>query len=592
MTVLTNSEIQSALDNVSNTNAISATDSSYSDFSLSYSAAGNHLLTFDNCTFTGTGHKGCHISSNGVSPIQNITFNNCTFQDVNLGSSNKNYAYGLLIDNKLASAQGKVSGITVTDCSFNNIGAATGAAGATNGGGGIGSLGISIHELKESSAGSANITIKNNTFTNIYSGMPTIYGGFYDVGLLTPAVAIQLAREPYLASLTAPNNALSTVSGINVTKNNITLLQGKNANNSGDLTAQLIHLRTLNIKRATNDNDVRVRATVGQPLQLDMSGGAAIGYTSITTVEDTIFDDSAFGDLEDGLTSSIFSDGTGAAYGIFLTALLTPTLGAAAAGAAADLVAIAPSTLKTAAGHTGSAGDPYITPLEGPRFKLPNKACSYRLYVNGNTFVNARVSATDNDKKEAIMNYYNRITKGRNNMKSSKKLIVDGFFYDAFFIGSGDKGMFIDLKKGDFCSNVSDFFRISSSEKTYKDSNFCGSRYKKAVVAWDNEEFGEMSINIKFYINPQIDNGISISSKYLMGSDVTGLLVKNYSPDIMELPSVTTLEHDDIHNKLSSRMVSGEGLYSEGGVVLKNEFWAAGNFASGEISRKTNEQLS
>ena len=60
----------------------------------------------------------------------------------------------------------------------------------------------------------------------------------------------------------------------------------------------------------------------------------------------------------------------------------------------------------------------------------------------------------------------------------------------------------------------------------------------------------------------------------------------------MELPSVTTLEHDDIHNKLSSRMVSGEGLYSEGGVVLKNELWAAGNFASGEISRKTNEQLS
>ena len=200
-----------------NVNIGNWTVSDVSDFDalvLDYTdISGGYLLTFDNCTFTGTTFA-CHITSDGSAAIQNITFNNCTFQDINEGSANKNYSYGLLIDNKLNSsgAQGEVSGITVTNCTFNNIGSSTGATGATNGGGGIGSLGISIHELKKSSSGSADITIKDNTFTNIYSGMSSMISGVLSTGLLNPAVAIQLAREPYNASVGGTSSEVSTVS--------------------------------------------------------------------------------------------------------------------------------------------------------------------------------------------------------------------------------------------------------------------------------------------------------------------------------------------------------------------------------------------
>ena len=70
-----------------------------------------------------------------------------------------------------------------------------------------------------------------------------------------------------------------------------------------------------------------------------------------------------------------------------------------------------------------------------------------------------------------------------------------------------------------------------------------------------------------FFPNPHIENGINIIPSTLKKS--TGLIVDNYKPKLMELPSLTKKKF----NKLHRRLAKSKNRYQNLSIKSKNEKW-------------------
>ena len=206
-------------------------------------------------------------------------------------------------------------------------------------------------------------------------------------------------------------------------------------------------------------------------------------------------------------------------------------------------------------GGGGSTGDPYITPVYGPEYKLPNKDAVYRLFENKDVYINANVSKATEEKKQSILNYYKKHY--GEDIPPQVDIITDGFYYDRFFIASGDAQCIISVDNGKINGFMNpqgeQVFQVSEEiVKTDSDDVFkCmkGSRYKQMNITWTHEELGRMSVGIQLYKNPQHDNGIILDAA--IDRSCMGLLVCNYKPKLMELPSVETLSYKKLQKRVN-----------------------------------------
>ena len=221
----------------------------------------------------------------------------------------------------------------------------------------------------------------------------------------------------------------------------------------------------------------------------------------------------------------------------------------------------------------GSTGDPYITPVYGPEYKLPNKDAVYRLFENKDVYINANVSKATEEKKQSILNYYKKHY--GEDIPPQVDIITDGFYYDRFFIASGDAQCIISVDNGKINGFMNpqgeQVFQVSEEiVKTDSDDVFkCmkGSRYKQMNITWTHEELGRMSVGIQLYKNPQHDNGIILDAA--IDRSCMGLLVCNYKPKLMELPSVETLSY----KKLQKRVNKSTKKYITKNITSSNEKW-------------------
>ena len=146
-------------------------------------------------------------------------------------------------------------------------------------------------------------------------------------------------------------------------------------------------------------------------------------------------------------------------------------------------------------------------------------------------------------------------------------LVTDGYFFNSYLIASGKNKMFINLENGKFIGNNYEYFTITESTKKYKSTVMSSKIGYVITVTWIHEIFGKMSIDVIYYKNPQIDNGIGLSTTEKTGC--VGLLVRNYKPKLMELPALKTLEYKKLHNKLKR---SKNKLFIKS-IKGKNEIW-------------------
>ena len=214
--------------------------------------------------------------------------------------------------------------------------------------------------------------------------------------------------------------------------------------------------------------------------------------------------------------------------------------------------------------NTGTGtGDPYIQPLEGPIYKLPDKKAIYRLFESNNIFINGSVS------EMSIKDRFNLIEQflvNGHDYDMVENLILDAYYFDKFYINSENNDVLLDIKTGDVFVKTN-YFTFNIKRK-YENNELVGATCTDVLeISWKHSTLGKQKINVKFYKNPQINNGIGIETN--IKKNCIGCLVKNYNPILMEIPEIKTLKYNNLHKKLKNSTCK----FINKGVKEKDETW-------------------
>ncbi len=214
-------------------------------------------------------------------------------------------------------------------------------------------------------------------------------------------------------------------------------------------------------------------------------------------------------------------------------------------------------------GTGGSGGDPYVFPIKSNTpVKLPNKPAVYRMFEQGDNYVNIEVGRATDTHKQRMFNYARKLTPVTHN------IVMDGYFYQKAFISAEGHTLTIDYntKKANCDEESAKFFKMKQSKKLFD----CGVFKEDAncwTVGWTTKENKKIQVQLMFFPNPHIENGINVIPSTLKNS--TGLIVDNYKPKLMEIPSLTTEKFGKLHRRLSK----SKNIHQKMNIKGKNEKW-------------------
>ena len=191
---------------------------------------------------------------------------------------------------------------------------------------------------------------------------------------------------------------------------------------------------------------------------------------------------------------------------------------------------------------TYSGGDPYVYPLIGSCYKLPNCEDIYRLYQDDAVVINAMVSVATPQIQDEIIRATSRTG------DFLHPVTTGAYFYSKILVASRttDDHVLIDLgEKQHTSSNPHSMFKVdlpmvSTDSRPYEDQN---ASYVSIPIRWGQD----MCLSISFSRNVQIRNGVQLSGTDLENG--TGLLIRNYRPKFFRLP--------DIHNRANVEIPRG-----------------------------------
>ena len=204
-----------------------------------------------------------------------------------------------------------------------------------------------------------------------------------------------------------------------------------------------------------------------------------------------------------------------------------------------------------------SSGDPYITTFFGHKYKLPNINKIYRCievpYNNKNIIVNASVSSLTNKEKETLLHISTEY--------NIHNPVIDGYFYDKFFIGYGDKyaifNRYIELIETNIdSSNEEDISIIYDNNNKLFTCPIQGSSYSKSTYI----KIFNVCIELQSIFHPQIINGINITYSGSSLHNVVGIFNTTKHPkwyNIKKLHNTNALKIDsDINMKIYRKNIN------------------------------------
>ena len=213
--------------------------------------------------------------------------------------------------------------------------------------------------------------------------------------------------------------------------------------------------------------------------------------------------------------------------------------------------------------YGASGGDPYVKPMKGPTYKLPNKKAYYRLYEKDDVFINGAVKEIDESRKKSIHKYFN------NNKSEVNPVVVEGYFYSGYYISVGNKEFVIDLKTFVFLTskNAKEFFKFKMT-KEYVNGTWDNGKALCLNISWKHHEYGTMSLDILKYENPQIDSMIRMK-RYPSIENTVGTLVRNYKPKLMEIEKLDSTKS----GKIAKKLLKAKNKFINKAYMQKGETW-------------------
>jgi surface protein len=174
----------------------------------------------------------------------------------------------------------------------------------------------------------------------------------------------------------------------------------------------------------------------------------------------------------------------------------------------------------------GGAGDPYIYPVVGPAYKLPNTPECYRLYEDANVVINARVSPAS----ESICHQIDKLTAGT----GLEPVSYEAYFFSHLYLArrDGTDAVELDLEnRSTVLTGTGTFFRPGSlvvNDDTMSPIGPMLETHVSLSIYWE-----QMHLCVSFSRNPQVRNGVSLHGRSITNG--TGLLVRNYRPKLFRL---------------------------------------------------------
>jgi autotransporter-associated beta strand protein len=182
-----------------------------------------------------------------------------------------------------------------------------------------------------------------------------------------------------------------------------------------------------------------------------------------------------------------------------------------------------------------SSGDPYITTFSNIKYKLPNILRTYRLLeypvANDTLYINATVSELSPQEKRDIKDTFQLNT------------VVNGFFYESFYIGTNTINAVIDRQLNIIKSNNLSNYSVTIQDEylPYECPIQGKTTYQAKII-----QIHDVTIELRKYSNPQILNGIEVSVSN--PKKAKGILASNINPKnfaIKKIDNTTNMKVTD-----------------------------------------------
>ena len=219
------------------------------------------------------------------------------------------------------------------------------------------------------------------------------------------------------------------------------------------------------------------------------------------------------------IMNAIAATSTQTAASILKAMETTPTGSTAAAAILNDMTA--KDAVKTELRMIGSAlGDPYITPVYGPGYKLPDRNGVYRYISNKAPYANR--FSIDADvvmltKKQQFEAFRAILEHAKDSVHSlSGKLVLDGYFFRNYMLTNCGEKLLIDMEadtiNGKPLRNIkTDKFTVSvgkaQAPPVYPYTEGQETVYSLTINTY-HETYGNIEVVLHKYLNPQVRNGI------------------------------------------------------------------------------------
>ena len=192
---------------------------------------------------------------------------------------------------------------------------------------------------------------------------------------------------------------------------------------------------------------------------------------------------------------------------------------------------------------SAATGDPYVSPLYGDAYKLPDRAGNYR-YVstfspyNRRFTIDADVRMLRKDEQADMLRYILAHNKDRV-AELQGRIVLDGYFFRNYLLTNcGDK-LRVDMEantinNGPLRNMSTDAFTVRMGRREAQSVAPYHKEKNKVLysitITTHHEAYGEIEVTLFKYANPQIRNGISMRTSRKMTRENAKGLILGYQP--------------------------------------------------------------
>ena len=223
-----------------------------------------------------------------------------------------------------------------------------------------------------------------------------------------------------------------------------------------------------------------------------------------------------------------------------------------------------------------SCGDPYIQSANGKITKIPDKHGFYRMFQNGDIFINTEVQYLN--VKNELKSFLEMVGYGFN-PRDGKLPIVEGYWTKSVFIQSEGHSFSYNLFNNKL-NKTANYFSIEENgqgRRVAHEMSLDDDIQRSIVVSWCHSVHGKQEVVLDWYHNPQVQNGVSIRSPLIHDKQSLGLFIKNYKAKYMELDSLEIGESKKLSNKIKKAKRNGKKLTHEKPIKSESEDWYVWN---------------